>query len=453
MNTDASDKQRMVRIAPFGGRGRVGGQGGAVPPFGEISTIRLQSEASVLTGVDYNIRLANLNRPHQRKSMRIDSRLALAAIPLVLAAATPRPNIRLALTPPMGWNSWNHFGCNVSDSLLRGTADAMVSSGMRDAGYRYVVIDDCWQVSRDAKGTIVADSSRFPHGMKSLADYVHGKGLRFGIYTDAGTKTCQGRPGSYGYEDQDARTYAAWGVDYVKEDWCNANGLDAPVQYAKFRNALDKTGRPIVLSICEWGSNQPWEWAPGVGNLWRTTDDIEDKWVSMLANLDQSAQHSTVARPGAWNDPDMLEVGNGGMTDDEYRAHMSLWAIQAAPLIAGNDLRSMSEATKVILTNPEVLAVDQDSLGVQGILVWEPVPELQVWAKRLRNGTHAVVLLNRSARADTITAYLSRVGIRSDSASVRDLWSHTELGKVKGRYSAAVKPHSAVMLRMTAVGG
>lgn len=385
--------------------------------------------------------------------MRIDSRVALALIPLLFGAAlTPPASNRIALTPPMGWNSWNHFGCNVSDSLIRSTADAMVSSGMRAAGYQYVVIDDCWQVSRDLKGTIVADSSRFPRGIKALADYVHSKGLRFGIYTDAGTKTCQGRPGTYGYEDQDARTYAAWGVDYVKEDWCNASGLNAPAQYAKFRKALDKSGRAIVLSICEWGSNQPWDWAPGIGHLWRTTDDIEDKWTSMLANLDQSSQHSTVARPGAWNDPDMLEVGNGGMTDDEYRAHMSLWAIQAAPLIAGNDLRTMSEATRVILTNPEVLAVDQDSLGAQGILVWEPVPELQVWAKRLRNGTHAVVLLNRSAKADTINAYLSRVGIHSDSASVRDLWSHGEIGKVKGTFSAFVKPHSAMMVRMAAIG-
>ncbi|MGH7651155.1 MAG: glycoside hydrolase family 27 protein [Gemmatimonadaceae bacterium] len=393
--------------------------------------------------------------------MRTHTRAALALVPLLLIGAVSLPRAArlldprapsLALTPPMGWNSWNHFGCNVSDSLIRGTADAMVTSGMRDVGYRYVVIDDCWQVSRDSKGTIVADSVRFPHGIKALADYVHSKGLKFGIYTDAGTKTCQGRPGSYGYEDQDARTYASWGVDYVKEDWCNAGGLKAQVRYPIFRKALDKTGRPIVLSICEWGSNQPWDWAPGVGNLWRTTDDIEDKWVSMLANLDQSAQHSHIARPGAWNDPDMLEVGNGGMSDDEYRAHMSLWAIQAAPLIAGNDLRDMSEATRIILTNPEVIAVDQDSLGAQGILVWEPVPDLQVWERPLRNGTHAVVLLNRSEKADTITAYLPRVGIHTDSASVRDLWAHAEVGKVKGKYSAEVRPHSALMLRFMAIG-
>jgi alpha-galactosidase len=378
----------------------------------------------------------------------------LALLPLVLgvslASRTTLDN-RLALTPPMGWNSWNHFSCNVSESLIRETADSMVASGMRDAGYRYVVIDDCWQVSRDANGMIVADPARFPHGIKALADYVHGKGLKFGIYTDAGTKTCQGRPGTYGYEEQDARTYAAWGVDYVKEDWCNASGLDARVQYAKFRDALARSGRPIVLSICEWGSNQPWEWAPNVGNLWRTTDDIEDKWTSMLANLDQSGQHATVARPGAWNDPDMLEIGNGGMTDDEYRAHLSLWAIMAAPLIAGNDVRTMSAATKAVLLNPEVIAVDQDSLGAQGILVWEPQPELQVWAKPLRDGSRAVVLLNRSSNADTITAYFSRAGLHTDSARVRDLWSHSEVGRFKGKYSTVVRPHGAVMVRVTPI--
>ncbi|MEP7326899.1 MAG: glycoside hydrolase family 27 protein, partial [Gemmatimonadota bacterium] len=201
----------------------------------------------------------------------------------------------LARTPPMGWNSWNHFGCDVSEQLIRETADAMVSSGMREAGYRYVVIDDCWQVARDGRGELVADSTRFPHGIKALADYVHGRGLKFGIYTDAGTKTCQGRPGTLGHEAQDARTFAAWGVDYVKEDWCYAEGLVAPVQYAKFRDALARVGRPIVLSICEWGSNQPWDWAPRTGNLWRTTDDISDTWPSMLSNLDQSSQHGGVA--------------------------------------------------------------------------------------------------------------------------------------------------------------
>jgi len=358
----------------------------------------------------------------------------------------------LARTPPMGWNSWNHFGCHVNEQIIRETADAMVSSGLRDAGYHYVVIDDCWQVARDAHGELVADPVRFPHGIRALADYVHSRGLGFGIYTDAGTGTCQNRPGTLGHEQQDARTFASWGVDYVKEDWCHAAGLDARVQYAKFRDALAASGRPIVFSICEWGSNQPWEWAPSIGNLWRTTDDINDSWPSMLDNLDQSAQHSTVAGPGHWNDPDMLEVGNGGMTDAEYRAHFSMWAIMAAPLIAGNDVRTMSPATRTILTNREVIAVDQDSLGAQGILVWEQPPDLQVWAKPLADGSRAVALLNRSAAPTKITAYFWRAGLRGDSARVRDLWAHADLGTFGRQYSATVAAHGVLMLRVTPVG-
>jgi alpha-galactosidase len=361
------------------------------------------------------------------------------------------PGNGLARTPPMGWNSWNHFACNVNEQTIRETADAMVATGMRDAGYRYVVIDDCWQVARDANGVLVADPQRFPHGIKALADYIHSKGLLFGIYTDAGTNTCQGRPGTLGHEDQDARTFAAWGVDYVKEDWCHAQNLDAPTQYAKFRDALARTGRPIVLSICEWGSNQPWDWAPRVGNLWRTTDDIEDTWSSMLDNLDQSAQHATAAGPGTWNDPDMLEVGNGGMTDEEYRAHFSLWAIMAAPLIAGNDLRQMSATTIATLTNREVIAVDQDSLGAQGILVWERPPELQVWAKPLHDGSRAIALLNRSSAPARITAYFSRAGLRSDSAQVRDLWSHQDLGRFGRQFETTVPSHGVVLVRATPV--
>ena len=367
------------------------------------------------------------------------------------STAAPAPLATLARTPPMGWNSWNHFSCNVDEQTIRETADAMVSSGMRDAGYRYIVIDDCWQVSRDANGALVADPQRFPHGIKALADYVHSKGLRFGIYTDAGTNTCQGRPGTLGHEDQDARTFASWGVDYVKEDWCHAQHLDAPIQYAKFRDALSRTGRPIVLSICEWGSNQPWEWAPRIGNLWRTTDDIEDTWSSMLDNLDQSAQHATAARPGAWNDPDMLEVGNGGMTAEEYRAHFSLWAIMAAPLIAGNDLRHMTPEAVETLTNREVIAVDQDSLGAQGILVWERPPELQVWAKPLRDGSRAIALLNRSSSPARITASFARAGLRSDSADVRDLWSHADLGRFGREFATTVPGHGVVLVRATSV--
>ena len=382
-------------------------------------------------------------------TMREGTALALLAVISIHSSSPARLDNGLARTPPMGWNSWNHFGCNVSEQLIKEETDAIAASGMRDAGYRYVVIDDCWQVARDAQGVIVADSARFPHGIKALADYVHSKGLAFGIYTDAGTKTCQRRPGTLGHEEQDARTYAAWGVDYVKEDWCNAAGLTAQTQYAQFRDALAHSGRPIVFSICEWGSNQPWEWAPSVGNLWRTTDDIEDKWPSMLANLDQNGQHASAERPGAWNDPDMLEVGNGGMTDNEYRAHFSLWAIMAAPLMAGHDVRTMSAATKEILLNREVIAVDQDSLGKQGILIWEPSPELQVWSKPLADGSQAVALLNRSTSAAKISANLSRIGVHADSAIVRDLWAHADRGRVGRQYSVEVPAHAVVMVKMT----
>jgi len=383
--------------------------------------------------------------------IRIRTVLGVLVVTL-FGASAPRPRIvdnGLALTPPMGWNSWNHFACHIDESIVRETADSMAVDGMRDAGYKYVVIDDCWQVSRDANGTIVADPVKFPHGIAALAAYVHSKGLKFGIYTDAGTKTCQGRPGTYGHEEQDARTYASWGVDYVKEDWCNATGLDAPTQYAKFRDALAHSGRPIVFSICEWGHNQPWNWAPQTGNLWRTTDDIDDNWSSMLTNLDISGQHSRIAHPGAWNDPDMLEVGNGGMTDAEYRAHFSLWAIMAAPLMSGNDVRSMSAATKEILLNPEVIAVDQDSLGAQGVITWEPSPDLQVWSKPLHDGALAIVLLNRSSAAAKIPANFWRAGLHVDSANVRDLWLHQDLGRFKGEYATTVQPHSVVMIRVT----
>jgi alpha-galactosidase len=373
----------------------------------------------------------------------------IAAAVLVGTASTrPALDNGLARTPPMGWNSWNHFGCDVSAQLIKETADAIVASGMRDAGYRYVVIDDCWQVARDRAGKIVADSARFPGGMKPLADYVHSKGLKFGLYTDAGRRTCQGRPGTYGSEELDARTYAEWDVDYVKEDWCNAAGLDAPTQYAKFRDALAKSGRPIVFSICEWGSNRPWTWGPRTGNLWRTTGDIGDDWASMIGRADLNTQYAQSAGPGGWNDPDMLEIGNGGMTDDEYRAHFSLWAIMAAPLMAGNDVRTMSAATRDILTNKEVIAVDQDSLGAQGMIVDEPGPELQIWSKPLADSAWAVVLLNRSALQTAISAPWWALHIRGP-ARVRDLWAHADLGTFTDHFSATVPAHGVVIVRIT----
>ncbi len=366
----------------------------------------------------------------------------------------------LALTPPMGWNTWNKFGCNVSDELVRGMADAMVKSGMKDAGYLYIVIDDCWQVSRDAGANIVPDPQRFPNGMKALADYVHSLGLKFGVYSDAGSKTCAGRPAGLGHEYQDALMYASWGVDYLKYDWCNTTTQDARASYANMRAALDASGRPIVLSICEWGTAKPWLWGKEVGgNLWRTTGDIQDRWdgkrewnpgnccnYGALAIVDQQVGLESFAGPGHWNDPDMLEVGNGGMTTTEYRSHFSLWALLAAPLISGNDLRNMPPEIHDILTNKEVIAIDQDPLGREGRRVWKD-GDLEVWGRQLQNGDRAVILLNRGSADQEITVDWEHLGYPVHlSAAVRDLWAHKDLGKFTGKFSATVASHGVVMV-------
>jgi alpha-galactosidase len=363
----------------------------------------------------------------------------------------------LAKTPPMGWNSWNKFGCNVSEALIRETADAMVASGMKDAGYQYIVIDDCWQVARDDHGNILPDQKRFPSGMKALADYVHAKGLKFGLYSDAGSKTCQGRPASLGYEVEDARQYAAWGVDYLKYDWCNTDGVDPKIAYPTMRDALRATGRPIVFSMCEWGKSSPWTWARGVGHLWRTTEDIQDcydclrDWggLGWTRILDEQVDLWKSAGPGGWNDPDMLEVGNGGLNNAESRAHFSFWCLLAAPLIAGNDLRSMSSETRDILTNKELIAIDQDALGMQGHRIRQSGP-VEVWAKTLSGNRHAVILFNRGMSEQTIAVSWYEIGLPFEAApSVRDLWAGKDLGKVKGTFVAKVAPHDVLVLRVT----
>jgi len=373
--------------------------------------------------------------------------LVATSVILLTPAASGQSSASLAQTPPMGWNSWNKFGCNVSDKLIREMADAMVSSGMQAAGYQYVNIDDCWQVSRDASGTIVADPTRFPEGMKALADYVHSKGLKLGLYTDAGTGTCEKRPGSLNHEDQDAKTYASWGIDYVKIDWCNSEGLDPEVQYAKFRDALVHSGRPIVFSICNWGVKTPWRWGPTTGNLWRTTGDINDTYDRMtLIGFGQNGLEK-FAGPGHWNDPDMLEVGNGGMKRDEYRTHMALWAILAAPLLAGNDLRSMSPETKELLMNSEILAVDQDAKGVQGRRVWQEGP-LEIWVKPLADGSQAVGLFNRSESPTKMTLDFKSIGAPA-SAKLRDLLDHKDLGTIQNSYSADVPTHGVMLVKVS----
>jgi alpha-galactosidase len=362
----------------------------------------------------------------------------------------------LAKTPPMGWNSWNKFACDVSEQLIREAADALVTSGMKDAGYQYIVIDDCWQIERDAQGNIIPDPKRFPNGMKAIADYVHSKGLKFGIYSDAGTLTCQKRPGSRGYEFQDARQYAAWGVDYLKYDWCSTSTQNQQASYSIMRDALLKAGRPLVFSICEWGSSKPWLWARDVGNLWRTTGDIQDCWdckrdwggMGFVHILDLQDGLESYSGPGHWNDPDMLEVGNGGMTTAEYRAHFSLWCILAAPLMAGNDIRSMPPDIAEILTNKELIAVDQDAMGLQGRRV-KREGELDVWARQLADGSRAVALLNRGTAESKMSVNWNELGYPNNlSATVRDLWAKKDLGRQTGSFTANVPSHGVVVVKI-----
>jgi alpha-galactosidase len=375
---------------------------------------------------------------------------------LVLAGSLPALDNGLAKTPPMGWNSWNKIGCKVAEDSVKKAADAMVSSGMKDAGYQYIVIDDCWQVSRDEDGNIVADPQKFPSGIKALADYVHGLGLKFGIYSDAGTKTCAGRPGSRGYEFQDARTYAKWGVDYLKYDWCSTGKENAEAAYTIMHDALLKAGRPIVFSLCEWGNSKPWTWAANVGNLWRTTTDIVDMWegrrrgngAGVITIVDMNVGLEDYAAPGHWNDPDMLEVGNGGMTTTEYRSHFSLWCILAAPLIAGNDLGNMKPEIGEILMNKEVIAVDQDPLGKQGKRVRHENDQ-DIFVKPMQDGRVAVVMVNRGKEEQTITLNWADAGLAADKGvAIRDLWQHKDLGKFTGNYSAPIPSHGTVMITL-----
>ena len=356
----------------------------------------------------------------------------------------------LAPTPPMGWNSWNHFGANIDERLITETAEAMVKSGMRDAGYRYVVVDDAWHAARrDEHGDLVPDPVRFPSGMKALADHVHGLGLRFGIYTDAGAKTCQGWPGSLGYEFRDARRFAEWGCDYVKIDWCHTDGLPARALYEKWCLAIQDAGRPMVYSICEWGRHRPWEWARGVGHLWRTCWDIQDRWSSVLDILDRQQDLHPYAGPDGWNDPDMLEVGNGGMSEAEYRSHFSLWAMLAAPLMAGNDLRDMSDETRAILTAPEVIAIDQDPRGKQGRRLGRD-SDGEVWIRELEEpDARAVLLFARGDAPARLRIDWTDLGWPADATvAVRDLWLRRELGAFVGGFEATVEPHDVALLRV-----
>ena len=379
---------------------------------------------------------------------------------VMLGSSLIHAAVPLAATPPMGWNSWNHFDDKVDDKVIRAAADAIVSTGMRDAGYVYVNIDDTWQGTRDANGNI-QPNSKFPD-MKALADYVHSKGLKLGIYSSPGAKTCAGYEGSLGHEQQDANTYAKWGIDYLKYDLCSYTkelkeraGNDPDKSravmieiYSKMHEALAHTERPIVLSFCQYGWQAVWRWgAASGGNLWRTTGDIGDKYNSMASIGFSQAGLSPFAGPGHWNDPDMLEVGNGGMTPMEYRTHMSLWALLEAPLLAGNDLSSMSADTRNILLNREVIAIDQDPAGRQGDRVYTEGP-LEVWSKPLADGSLAVGIFNRWTMPLTLDVPLARLGFNKDTVAGRDLWAKADLSPVHDTYHAHVPPHGVVLLRL-----
>jgi alpha-galactosidase len=384
--------------------------------------------------------------------------LAALAIPGLLFGSALAQPVKTASTPPMGWNSWNHFNKNIDDATVRAQADAMVASGMHDAGYIYVNIDDTWEGDRDEKG-VIRPNSKFPD-MKALADYVHSKGLKLGIYSSPGPKTCAKYEGSYGHEEQDAKTYADWGIDYLKYDLCSFRDLmkEAPSPeaagkmmrdaYSKMHSALIKTGRPIVFSLCQYGNDAVWQWGSAVGgNLWRTTGDISDRYSRMAEIGFAQAGLAKYAGPGHWNDPDMLEVGNGGMNTEEYRTHMTLWALLAAPLLAGNDLTKMTPETVSLLTNRDVIAIDQDPAGIQGDRVSAEGPT-EVWSRSLADGSKAVALFNRHPQPTEVSADFRQLGFNGP-VQVHDVWSGHNLGAAQGEYRTRVPGHGVILLRVS----
>ena len=378
----------------------------------------------------------------------------------------------LAMTPPMGWNSWNTFETNIDEKLVKETADIMVSSGMAAAGYNYIVLDDGWMTrERDANGDLVPDPVKFPNGMKAVIDYVHSKGLKFGLYNCAGTQTCAGYPGTRGYEYQDARFYAKLGIDFLKYDWCNTQGITAKEAYSTMSNALKTAGKPIVFSLCEWGDNQPWEWGKLIGNLWRISGDIypcfdcefkheQGNWSSwgFMKIIEMRKDIRKYSGPDHWNDFDMMEVGDG-MTNTEDKAHFTMWCMMASPLIAGNDFRKMSKETLAILTNAALIAVNQDKIGIQGFK-YAAEDGLEVWVKPLSNGNWAITFLNRSERIKKINFDWKKNTIKdvdfgyladfnSTVFKITDLWKNKETGNTRKNFFSELAPHDVIALKLT----
>jgi len=384
---------------------------------------------------------------------------SLAFVVAVAASANPASAAQATL-PQMGFNNWNSTHCRdeFNETMIRGIADKFISLGLRDAGYRYVNIDDCWaNWQRDKNGKLEPNPKRFPGGIKALAEYIHQHGLKFGLYSSAGTSTCEplqenrGFPGGLGHEKQDAATFASWDVDYLKYDNCNNQKVPALKRYTAMAEALRATGRPIFYSVCEWGENKPWLWAgkpPVDAGSWRTTGDISDSYASMLKNFKQNVVLDRYATPGHYNDPDMLEVGNGGMTDVEYKSHFSLWSIMAAPLLIGTDLRTIKPDALQILLNKDVIAVDQDPLGIQGKQVRD-ADGIHVIVKPLKDGSRAVAVFNETDTPRDVSVAATEIGLKTGgSYNVRDLWTHTQ-EKGDGALKLSLQPHATAMYRIS----
>lgn len=382
--------------------------------------------------------------------MKMNRRFLLTILLLLLLPVIGRAQTResLSLTPQMGWSSWNKFQGNINEDIIKSIADAMVASGLKDAGYTYINIDDCWHGKRDADGFIQADPKHFPHGIKALADYVHSRGLKLGIYSDAGSETCAGRPGSLGHEYQDALQYARWEVDYLKYDWCNTTNVNAQGAYQLMRDALQTAGRPIFFSMCEWGDNHPWRWAKGIGDSWRIGPDIWCSFdstrvfptyiqCSIIDCINRNDSLRSYAGPGHWNDPDMLEVGNG-LSVNQDRAHFTMWCMMASPLILGNDVRNMSDETKAILTNRDLIAIDQDKLGVQGLrfLIREG---LEYWFKPLSNGDWAMTIFNPTRQSLSCSLNWQDFNLTDEEVSKRSTSFDQNVYKIKNLWTGRME--------------
>ena len=380
----------------------------------------------------------------------MNRRFLLTILLLLLLPVIGRAQTResLSLTPQMGWSSWNNFQGNINEDIIKSIADAMVASGLKDAGYTYINIDDCWHGKRDADGFIQADPKHFPHGIKALADYVHSRGLKLGIYSDAGSETCAGRPGSLGHEYQDALQYARWGIDYLKYDWCNTTNVNAQGAYQLMRDAIQAAGRPIFFSMCEWGDNHPWRWAKDIGDSWRIGPDIWCSFdstrifptyiqCSVIDCINRNDSLRSYAGPGHWNDPDMLEVGNG-LSANQDRAHFTMWCMMASPLILGNDVRNMSDETKAILTNRDLIAIDQDKLGVQGLrfLIREG---LEYWFKPLSNGDWAMTIFNPTRQSLSCSLNWQDFNLTDEEVSKRSTAFDQNVYKIKNLWTGRME--------------